>query len=44
MKIDSFNVYERPVAEEISLTVEYPIAEGSGNFENPDDPGGETEI
>ena len=44
MKIDSNNVYERPVAEEISLTVEYPIADGSGNFENPYDPGEENEI
>lgn len=42
MKIDSNDVYERPVAEEISLTVEYPIAESQ--VENPDDPGIEHEI
>lgn len=45
MKIDSNNVYERPVAEEISLTVEYPIAGSQNqNTEDPDDPGTETEI
>ncbi len=42
MKIDSFNVYERPVAEEISLTVECPIAESQ--VENPNDPGVEIEV
>lgn len=43
MRIDSFNVYEPPVAEEVKLIVESPIAE-SGNMENPNDPGQEGEI
>lgn len=45
MKTDSLNVYERPVAEEVNLTVEYPIAqESGGSFEIIDDPGTETQI
>lgn len=36
MRIDSFDVYEPPVAEEVNLVVESPIANGSGNVENPD--------
>ena len=42
MKIDSNDVYERPVAEEISLTVECPIAESQ--VETPDDSGEEIEL
>lgn len=45
MKIDSFDVYERPVAEEVNLVVESPIAgTQSGNMENPDDPGTEIPV
>lgn len=33
MKNDSLNVYERPEAEEVELTIESTIL--SGNFENP---------
>lgn len=43
MKTDSLNVYERPVAEEVKLAIEFPIA-GSGDMEDPDDPGVETPI
>lgn len=34
--------YERPEAEELNLVIENTIL--SGNMENPDDPGTETEI
>lgn len=35
-------IYERPEAEELKLVLENTIL--SGNMENPDDPGNETEI
>ena len=42
MKKDSLDVYERPEAEELQLTLESTIL--SGTNEDPDDPGVEIDI